>query len=132
MIKNKQDLELITDNYRGLFDSVIISLSVSFTGTNNTSIDIFIRCHSFKDGEKTICLRCSGVSSWSFISLNNEVSEVISEGVRFELIDGKWLLDFGSDPSVDLSDRLWRDDTNKWIVSKQIDIFEVDSSIFKK
>ncbi len=122
MIKNKQELNLITEKYCQFFDSVIVSFLAFFTENGCNNIEVTLRCRNVNNEQSFVLLRFLDVQSWSFISSRYEATDVITEGARFELINGEWLIDFGDDPDVDLKDKLWTEETNKWVIAKEVEI----------
>jgi hypothetical protein len=113
------------DRYCQFFDSVIVSILVSFN--ENCSIEFMIRCRDLNNEQKLVRLNFVDVQGWSFLSSKREAAEVITEGVRIELLDGEWLVDFGDDPDVDLGKESWTKDTNKWIIAKGIEVSELNN-----
>ena len=123
MIRNIHDLKSVMDRYCYFFDSLIVSILVSYSGS--LSIEVTIRCRDLNNQQKLVRLQFVDVQAWSFLSLRREASEVITEGIRFEQLDGEWLVDFGDDPDVDLKEESWTNDTSKWLIAKGLKISEL-------
>ncbi len=124
MICNSKTIQNILEKYCFFYDSVILFFHISFVESIR-NIKIIVRCRGLDNQSIMVELCFNDVIAWAFSCNEKEAAEVITEGFRF-MYDGKWMVDFGDDPDLSMTDINWMDHSSKFIISRECSIFETN------
>lgn len=128
MLSSSEEFERTVGEFRGLCDSVIIRFLFEVYDSCKRRVTITFRGHDGSNQDVYVKLVIGELLAWRFSCGERVCVEAVSEGVRATYVGEKWLIDMGSDPTVDTAQPDWQTRSTMWFTGKSLAITRLDES----
>lgn len=131
MICTSKNIKNIVEKYCFFYDSNILTFNILFVDSIR-NISIHVRCRNIDNESVVVEFFLKNVAAWMFSCTEEKIApEIVSEGFRF-MYNDKWMIDFGDDPDLLISDVNWISLSNKFIIARELSISEISKTLLTK